>query len=41
MEKFACTKDFENYAEKMLAPPMFEFINGSSSVQDSDDFLQV
>ena len=29
MEKF---KDSETYAEKMIAPPMFEFINGSSAV---------
>ena len=32
MEKLTCVKDFETYAEKMLSPPMFEFMNGSTSV---------
>jgi hypothetical protein len=41
MEKPACSLDYENYAKKMLSPPMFQFINGATIVQDSDDFFKI
>ena len=41
MEKPACSLDYQNYAKKMLSPPMFNFINGSAQVQDSDDFFKI
>lgn len=40
-EKPACSADFEKFAKKMLSPPMFNFITGSSKVQDSDEFFKI
>jgi hypothetical protein len=41
MEKVSCTLDYENYAKKMLAPPMFNYINGPACCQDSDEYLSI
>ena len=41
MEKVSCTKDYENYAKKMLSPQMFYFINGPPCCQDSEEYLAI
>ena len=41
MQKFACTQDYEKYAQTMLAPPMFEFINGKASLQDNNEYFKI
>ena len=42
MEKPACSTDYQKFAAKMLSPPMFNFINGSSNVEDMDsDFFKI
>jgi len=42
MEKPACSSDYQKFAHKMLSPPMFSFINGSTNVVDEDsDFFKI
>lgn len=41
MEKPACTRDYEAYAQKMLAPPTFEHIKGPEASQDDHHFNSV
>ena len=37
----ACTKDYENHAKFMLAPPTFEHIRGPEACQDDHHFNSV
>ena len=41
MEAFANVADYEKFAKKMLSPPMFTFINGEESIQDSQEYFKI
>lgn len=41
MEAFANVKDYENFAKKMLSPPMFTHINGEADIQDCEEFNKI